>query len=187
MDTAQAGRGTLIAGVSGLLLFIFMFFSWYGPPDEIGGVEVPTDQLEAAGVDTSISAWQAFDLIDLVLLIAVIVAIGVLVIEMTGASVSLPVAGSALTAGLGALAFLLVLFRLISPPGEGIAGQDIDLSRDIGIWLGLLATAGITYGGYQGMQEEGTSFGEVGRQARDDVRERMPEPPPRDPGDRGPR
>jgi hypothetical protein len=176
----------MIAGVSGLLLFIFMFFSWYGPPDEIGGVEVPTDQLEAAGVDTSISAWQAFDFIDLILLLAVIIAVGVAVIELTGASVSLPVAGSALTAGIGALAFLLVLYRLINPPGDSVAGQDIDLSRDIGIWLGLLATAGITYGGYQGMQEEGTSFGDV----RDDVRERMPEsPPPRDrpPRDRPPR
>jgi hypothetical protein len=174
----------MIAGVSGLLLFIFMFFSWYGPPDEIGGVEVPTDQLEAAGVDTSISAWQAFDFIDLILLLAVIIAVGVAVIELTGASVSLPVAGSALTAGIGALAFLLVLYRLINPPGDSVAGQDIDLSRDIGIWLGLLATAGITYGGYQGMQEEGTSFGDV----RDDVRDRMPEaPPPRDRPPREPR
>jgi hypothetical protein len=180
MDTASAGRGTLIAGVSGLLLFIFMFFSWYGPPDEIGGVEVPTDQLEAAGVDTSISAWQAFDIIDLILLVAVIVAVGVMVIEMTGASVSLPVAGSALTAGLGAFCFLLVLYRLIDPPGDSVAGQDISLSRDIGIWLGLLATAGITYGGYEGMQEEGTSFGDV----RDDVRDRT-SPPPRDPGGPG--
>lgn len=188
MDTASAGRGTLIAGVSGLLLFIFMFFSWYGPPDEIGGVEVPTDQLEAAGVDTSINAWQAFSLVDLILFLAVIVAVGVMVIEMTGASVSLPVAGSAVTAGIGALAFLLVLYRLIDPPGDTVAGQDIDLSRDIGIWLGLLATAGITYGGYEGMQEEGTSFGDV----RDDVRDRVSTPPreapprePRDPGDPG--
>jgi len=99
--------------------------------------------------------------------------------------VSLPVAGSALTAGIGAFAFLLVLFRLISPPGDSVAGQDIDLSRDIGIWLGLLATAGITYGGYQGMQEEGTSLGDV----RDDVRDRVQAPPrdPGDPGDPGPR
>jgi len=163
-----------------------MFFSWYGPPDEIGGVEVPKDQLEAAGVDTSINAWQAFSLIDLILFVAVIVAVGVMVIEMTGASVSLPVAGSALTAGLGALCFLLVLYRLIDPPGDSVAGQDIDLSRDLGIWLALLATAGVTYGGYEGMQEEGTSFGDV----RDDVRDRASAPPreprePRDPGDPG--
>jgi hypothetical protein len=48
----------------------------------------------------------------------------------------------------------LVLYRLINPPGDG-------LGREIGIWLGLLTTAGITYGGYLGMQEEGTSFSDV--------------------------
>jgi hypothetical protein len=67
--------------------------------------------------------------------------------------VSLPVAGSAVTAGIGAIAFLLVLYRLIDPPG--------DSGREIGVWLGLLATAGITYGGYEGMQEEGASFGDA--------------------------
>ena len=84
-----------------------------------------------------------------------IASVGFAVIDMSGASVSLPVAGSAVTAGIGALAFLLVLYRLIDPPGgEGVG-------REIGVWLGLLATAGITYGGYEGMQEEGASFGDV--------------------------
>ena len=158
MDTANVGRGTLIAGVSGVLLFIFMFFSWFGVdvqsaipagiPDDIAN-----QAIEQSGVDTTANAWQAFDVIDLVLLLAVIASVGFAIIEMSGASVSLPVAGSAVTTGIGALAFLLVLYRLINPPD--------DLGREIGIWLGLLATAGITYGGYEGMQEEGASFGDV--------------------------
>jgi formate hydrogenlyase subunit 3/multisubunit Na+/H+ antiporter MnhD subunit len=74
---------------------------------------------------------------------------------MTGASVSLPVAGSAVVTGIGALAFLLVLYRIIDPPGGDGVG------REVGVWLGLIATAGITYGGYVGMQEEGTSFTDV--------------------------
>ena len=82
-----------------------------------------------------------------------IASVGFAIIDMSGASVSLPVAGSAITTGIGAIAFLLVLYRLINPPD--------DLGREIGIWLGLLATAGITYGGYEGMQEEGASFGDV--------------------------
>jgi len=176
MDTANVGRGTLIAGVSGVLLFIFMFFSWYGI-DKVAGFEVPDEQLEGAGQEASFNAWEAFSFTDLVLLLAVLVAVGVLVIELTGASVSLPVAGSALTVGLGALALLLLLYRVINPPSPDILGQEIDLGRKLGLFLGLLATAGITYGGYQGMQEEGTSFGDV----RDDVRDRIPEPPPRDP------
>lgn len=159
MDTGNLGRGALIAGVSGLLLFLFMFLGWYGlggPADEL--IEQAQQAAEQLGVegpeeaDTTANAWESFDIIDLVLLLAVIVAVAFAAVELTGASVSLPVALSTLTAGIGALAFLLVLYRIINPPGEG------DIDREIGIFLGLLATAGITAGGYLGMQEEGTSF-----------------------------
>ena len=159
MDTGNLGRGALIAGASGVLLFIFMFIAWYSAGGEVGeAIEAAQQAAEQLGVegpeeaDTSANAWESFDFIDLVLLLAVIVSVGVAALTLTGASASLPVAGSTLTCGIGALAFLLVLYRLINPPGEG------DVDRDIGIWLGLLATAGITIGGYLGMQEEGTSF-----------------------------
>jgi hypothetical protein len=159
MDPASVGRGTVIAGVSGVLLFVFMFFSWFGV-DVSSAVpagipeDIANQAIEESGIDTTANAWQAFDFIDLVLLLAVIASVGFAVIDLSGASVSLPVAGSAITAGIGAIAFLLVLYRLINPPD--------DLGREIGVWLGLLATAGITYGGYEGMQEEGASFGEAG-------------------------
>ena len=159
MDTGNLGRGALIAGVSGVLLFIFMFIGWYGAGGEAGeAIEAAQEAAEQLGVqgpeeaDTSANAWEAFDFTDLVMFLAVIVAVGVAAVTLIGASASLPVAGSAITTGIGALAFLLVLYRLINPPGEG------DIDREIGIWLGLLATAGITVGGYLGMQEEGTSF-----------------------------
>jgi hypothetical protein len=176
MDTANVGRGTLIAGVSGVLLFIFMFFSWFGVDvSDVVPAGVPEDianqAVEQSGVDTTATAWQAFDVIDLVLLVAVIIAVGFALIDMTGAAVSLPVAGSALTAGIGAIAFLLVLYRLIDPPGGDGVG------REIGVWLGLITTAGIAYGGYLGMQEEGTSFGDV----RDQVAGGPPDQPPRPP------
>jgi hypothetical protein len=160
VDTANVGRGTLIAGVSGALLFIFMFFSWFGVDVE-GAIppgipeDIANQAVEESGVDTTANAWQAFDVIDLILLLAVIASVGFAIIDMSGASVSLPVAGSAVTAGIGAIAFLLVLYRLIDPPGGDGVG------REIGVWLGLLATAGIAYGGYEGMQEEGASFGDV--------------------------
>jgi hypothetical protein len=62
-------------------------------------------------------------------------------------SVSYPVAGSTVTAGLGALALLLIAYRLVNPPGSG------DVDREIGAWLGLVAAAGVTFGAYLGMQE----------------------------------
>ena len=88
------------------------------------------------------------------LLAAVIVSVGLLVMSAMGTSVNLPVAASAITAGIGALATLLVLYRIVDPPG--------DADREFGVFLGLLASAGITIGGWLSMQEEGTSFSDLG-------------------------
>lgn len=144
MDTTKMGQGTLIAGASGAALFVIMFFSWFGV--DLGGAG---GLAEAAGVDTTANAWQSFDLIDLVLLATVIVAVGGAVIAGSGARLDLPFPISTATAGLGALATILVLYRVLNPPGEG--GVD----REIGLFLGLIASAGVAYGGYTAMQEEG--------------------------------
>ena len=168
MDTSNLGRGAMIAGISGVLLFIFMFLGWYGAPDVVDeAVEQAQQAAEALGVDapgveeadTTVNAWESFDFTDLILFLAVIVSVGLAAMTLFGASASLPVAGSALTCGIGALALLLVLYRTIDPPAEG-------LEREIGLWLGLLATAGIAVGGYLGMQEEGTTFSEQGDRLR---------------------
>jgi hypothetical protein len=138
----------MIAAVSAVLLFIVMFFGWFG-------VDVPDDAagfVAAAGVDTTANAWQAFTWIDLIMLVTILVAIGGAVMTASSQSINTPVAISALTTVLGGLSLLLVLFRIIDPPGpDGI-------TREIGLWLGLILTAGITYGGFTAMQEEGTSF-----------------------------
>ena len=147
MNTGTVERGALIAGISGIALLIVMFFSWFGAPDEVQQFGVETG-VEA---DTTATAWQALSLIDIILFLVGLVAVAYAGIQYTGASVSAPVAMSALTAGAGGLAVLLILYRLIDPPE--------DASREFGIFLGLIAAAGITYGGYLGMQEEGTSFG----------------------------
>lgn len=164
METGNLGRGAMIAGVCGALLFIFMFLPWYGSPE---GSSSNLDQqtTELLGVnppeptDTTMNAWQSFDFTDVIMLLAVFVSVGLAVMTLMGSSASLPVAGSALTCGIGALAFLFVLYRTFDPPGEG-------LDREIGLFLGLLATAGIAVGGYLGMQEEGTSFSEQGDRLR---------------------
>ena len=157
MDFSRVRTGEMIAGLSGIALFLFMFFSWFGvsTPDEIDGVPI----VQAEG---SASAWEAFDFIDIVLLLAVVAAVGLLVLSASQASVNLPVAASAITAGLGILATLLVLYRIIDPPDFGVSG--LDVSRKIGVYLGLIASAGIAVGGWMAMQEEGTSFsGEADR------------------------
>lgn len=145
MDPNNISMGEKIAAGSGVALFFIMFlFDWFG--NDFGGVD----------------AWRAFTIIDLILFITLAAAIGLAVMSAMSQSPNLPVAMSAIVAGLGILATLLVLIRIISPPDLG-AGQfaDVaDIGRQIGVFLGLLAAAGIAYGGWTAMQEENTSFGD---------------------------
>ena len=121
--------GELVGAVSGVGLLVVTFLPWYS----------------AGGED--LTAWQAFGVLDIVLAVAAVMGLSVGLVVLTRLSVSYPVAGSSVTAGIGAVAFVWVLYRLINPPGSG------ELDRQVGIFLGLLATAGVAWGGYLGMQE----------------------------------
>jgi hypothetical protein len=70
---------------------------------------------------------------------------------------------------LGAISTLLIIYRIIDPPGEA--------GRELGVYLGLILAALLTYGGYSAMDEEGTSFG--------DAADHFSEGPGAGPGDQG--
>jgi hypothetical protein len=151
MDVAALRRGELIAAVAGIALLIIMFLPWFGAGDVAAQeLEIAQEFGIAEGVDDTANAWQSFDFIDVVLLVTVIVAVGLAVMGAAGTSPNLPVAASALTAGFGILATLLVLYRIIDPPGEA--------EREYGVFLGLIASAGIAAGGWMAMQEEGAEL-----------------------------
>jgi hypothetical protein len=157
LDIGGVPRGALIAGIAGAALFIIMFLPWFGIGGELGEqIEQAQQIAEEFGVagaeeaDTNANAWESFDFIDLVLLVTVIVAVGLAVMSAMGSSVNLPVAASALTAGIGIIATLLVLYRIIDPPESA--------DREYGVFLGLIACAGVAVGGWLSMQEEGTTF-----------------------------
>lgn len=150
MDAEKLSAGEKIAGISGLLLFLFMFFDWFS---------VDTGGFFSADIG---NAWQALDVIPIFLMIAIVAAVGMAVLRLTDALLEPTIPVSAVVAILGAVAFLLILYRIIDPPGTGFEG--IDVSPALGIFLGLIAAAGIAYGGYRAMQEEGVTFGDVADQ-----------------------
>jgi hypothetical protein len=92
------------------------------------------------------TAWQAFSVVDIFIAAAVVAALSVGVCVLFRISVSYPVAGSTVTALFGAIALVLIAYRLVDPPGS-------DLDLEAGAWLGLVAAAGVALGGYLGMQE----------------------------------
>ena len=167
MDTSRLGRGETIAAASAVALFLIMFiFSWFGVDASAG----------AFSASAGANAFESFGFIDLVLMLTVIVAIVGAAMSANAQSVNTPVAISSITAGLGILSVLLILFRIISPPDFGIGDfgdiGGVEVSRKIGVFLGLIAAGGIAYGGWAAMQEEGTSFGDQGRGSGN------PPPPP---------
>mgnify|MGYP000924646352 FL=1 len=87
----------------------------------------------------SADAWEAFGFIDIVLLAAGIAGVALALLTASQRTVAVPVAMTVLTAALGLLATLLVIYRVINPPGPN---EIVDVSA--GAYLGLLCAAGVT-------------------------------------------
>ena len=165
MDNLRTGEK--IAGASGAALILIMFiFDWFSVSAE-GGI----------GPSFGGNAWEVFGGIDIVLFLAAVAGIALALMAATQSQANIPVALSAITAGLGVLAALLVLFRIISPPDGGF-GDVIDVGRSVGVFLGLIAAAGIAYGGWTAMQEEGTSFSDQADRLQGSGDAPPPPPPP---------
>ena len=162
MDASRLNRGEQIAGIAGVVLLLSMWiFDWFSV-SAAGGI----------GPSFGGNAWEVFSVIDIVIFLTAIAAIALAAMAASASEVNVPVAMSALTTGLGILAAILIIIRIISPPDGGF-GDLIDVSTSFGVWLGLVASAAVAYGGWTAMQEEGTSFGgEVG------PRTAPPPPPP---------
>ncbi len=173
MELDKLSTGEKVAAGSAILLFIFMFFTWFGV--EVSGVGGFSGSVPGAGGD----AWDALEFIPIILVIAIVAAVGVAVMGLTESSYEPPISMNAVVTVLGALSFLLILFRIIDPPSFGsFGGVSVNGTVEIGIFLSLAAAAGITYGGYLAMKEEGTSFGETADRLSGGGPAPTPPPPP---------
>jgi hypothetical protein len=152
MNVNRLTQGEKIASVSAILLFIFMFFDWYSV--SISGAGQTIDVSGSGG-----NAWDALSFIPWVLLITVIVTIANAAIEASESDLETPVHGGTAVTVLGVISFLLILFRIIDTPTFAeFGGVTADGSTSLGIFLALIASAGIAGGGYRAMQEEGATF-----------------------------
>jgi hypothetical protein len=120
--------GEWVEAIGGLGLLVAAVLPWYA----------------AGGEDAT--AWQAFSVTDVILAATAVIALSVAVCVLFGISVSYPVAGSSVATGFGFVAIVLIVIRMIDPPGGG------GVSLEIGAWLGLLSAVAIVVGGYLGMQ-----------------------------------
>ncbi len=158
MDVSKVKGGQLIAAIGGLVLLIaLLFLNWYGVGSEVvtpfGNVSVGAD----------FGAWdgQGFfgTIANLIILAAGVAAVALALLTAGSRTVALPIAGSAITAGLGVAAVVLILARMVLQPGPNEIVQ-----VKFGIFVALVGALLVAFGGWQSMQEEGTSFGDAADQ-----------------------
>jgi hypothetical protein len=139
----------LLAGGGGTLLFAVMFLPWFGK------VSPYCVQLTGFSCGHDFDAWEAFGFTDLVLLLAAICGIA-MAVAGTNSKTDAQITSAALTVPVALLATLLVVYRLLDPVGS----KDLR----IGIFLGLLGCAAVTYGSWRAVRNERPST--VARPAR---------------------
>jgi hypothetical protein len=165
-DISRLRRADQIVGAAAIAFFIILFFfKWYGISSNvtsIGGVNV-------GGGNITRSGWDTFTNSRWIWIITIIVGLGSVVLVAGQRKLELPLEPGVIVAGLGALSTVFILYRIIHHPTASASFGSFHASVGIklGIWLGLIAAMGITYGGYLQMQEEGTSLADVREQASD--------------------
>ena len=146
----------LLAGVAGVVLLISMFLPWFGPNTRLEEAIREAEEItrEAGGgpveaPDVTDNAWQAFSFVDLLLALTALAGIraGVAAVARQGGRTA--IGATAVTAALGALASLLVLYRVINPIGEA--------GREYGLFVGLFAALGVAVGGWLGLERGAAS------------------------------
>jgi hypothetical protein len=157
---ARLRTGESIYLGAAILLFVLMFLDWYGvkgtnSAEPLGGVITST----AGG-----NAWQALELVPLFLMLAIAVAVGAALLRLGGSDWKPAIPPGAAVCVLGGLAALLILIRIVSPPGPGeVLEGAFDTTLKLPIFLAFAAALGIAYGGWRAMADEGTSFGGVAK------------------------
>lgn len=151
LDINRLNTGEKVIGVSGILLLVFSFFPWLG--------------FSYAGFSASKSAWT-FTLCWLAVVLGVLMA-GVVIAKAAG--VDLPDLGSVKWAhillGVAIVVFVFILIKVIVGPSTGgidLAGTGVSKERKIGIFLGLIASAGLVAGAYLNAKETGDLPGAIG-------------------------
>jgi hypothetical protein len=173
-DINRLRLGERIAGVCAVLLFIDEFLNWYSvSASNVAkqlGVQLPN------GVSGSITAtaWKAFDWVDLLMLLTVLVVLAWVALTAMQRTVAMPVTASTIATALCAITTVVVLYRIINQPGP----NDL-VDVEYGAYLGLVLLLAMTYGGYAAMREEGATFGQASDSLRSAVEARTEPAPPR--------
>lgn len=149
MDLGRLSRGEWIASVSSILLFVLMFFNWFGAK-----TIMTTSLLFLLNVFApDRSAWEALDYIPFVLVVAIGVTLTVAGLRLTPGS-RLPDRINAVVGALGIASALLILYRILDPPIFSTKSTYFVEGTVLPpTFLALAAATGIALGGFLALRE----------------------------------
>lgn len=154
MNLRRLKVADVLAGLFGAALVGLLWAPWYRVPERVVHFDRSVGAPEVTaffGPRIDVTAWQAMSVNDLIFFIAGLMAIWLLVATVSYSTPAVPLATAVFTTGLGLLASVLAVIRLIWPP-------DIFLGptfRAPGAWLGAAAAIGMAISAALGMHSEG--------------------------------
>lgn len=131
MDVRRLRPADWLTGLAGLVLLLSLWAPWY----ELS--------------DGTLTAWESFALVDLWLVLLVLLALATPLITAARDSPSVPVAVDVVTVSIGAIAVVLVLWRLLSLPQDAVT-----TGRGWGVWLAAAATLATFAGALWALRDE---------------------------------
>src|SRR4051812_19920966 len=131
MDLRRLRHGEWIAGVSGAVLLVSLFLDWYSAGE--GAV--------------SANAWESFSVTDVVFALAALFGLALALSAATQRSAAVPQAVGALTVPVACVAAILVVIKALSLP-DGADG------RELGLYLGVVATLGVLIGAWRSIGDQ---------------------------------
>jgi hypothetical protein len=135
MDLRRLRAGEWLAGISGLVLLVALFLTWYS--DDAG----------------SRTGWESLGALDVVLALLALAALAIPVVTAFHRTPAVPLAHESLTVLVALVALVLVLIRVLNMP-------DWAVGREWGLWVALAGTVGITVGGVLAMRDERLTRGD---------------------------
>jgi hypothetical protein len=135
--------GEIISTLSALLLLPIMFLL-----ESYGTVGLPRSR--RSGIETAVTAWKELSIARWILLLAIVVALGSVILHATQRSHGTKTDTSVAVFVAGAIAAVVLGYRVLINLPHPSSVVDIK----IGAYLGLLATLGIALGGYDSILEE---------------------------------
>jgi hypothetical protein len=128
VDLRRLRAGEWLAAAGGVLLIVSLFLPWYEGAEPVSGFE-------------------ALSVIDILLALLALLAFALPVLQATQDAPNKPVGAAVLGVVLGALGALLVVFRLIDSPADGLEVRP-------GAWVALAATVLITVAAWRSLAAE---------------------------------